>query len=135
MSLGLEKLEIFSSWQNNIYNASGCIVDYKNSKVESFYKGFIFFYVVIVIMLCIRSLHFFLKNLGDADDAQCDDCIIILVLLLLGFFFSSALVEVSNRYAQVVYPVFVVLASLSLGISKKMHSRSVKTRSRNSKSQ
>lgn len=135
ISLGLEKLETFSSWQNNIYNASGCIVGYGNSKVESFYKGFIFFYVVIVITLCIRNLYFFLKNFGDTDNARCDDRIIILVLLLLGFFFSSALVEVANRYAQVMYPVFVVLASLSLGISKKVHSRSAKTRNRNSKSQ
>ena len=130
ISLGLEKLKVFSSWQNNIYNASGCVVDYGNSKIETFYKGFVFFYIVAVIILCIRSLCLFLKNLGDTGGTRCDDRIIILVLLLLGFFFSSALVEVSNRYAQVIYPVFVVLASLSLGMGKKVHSRSAKTRSR-----
>lgn len=107
LSLILRKMLVFSGHQVNIYNADS-ISGYNKSKLSTFYRNYTLIYVIaiftIITVLSIKLYSLVNKSKTSAIDAP----LILLLLSILGLVSSSLLVEVSIRYAQVIYPCFIL---------------------------
>lgn len=107
------KLYKFSSNQNILTNMDTSVVGYSNSRVSKLFDLYIlvftsFIFAASTYYLYIQSrinLYYFKKF---------NPIILFVSLILLGFFFSSMFVEVANRYAQIMYPLFIITTALFL---------------------
>lgn len=114
ISLFIRKLYVFSSNQGNIYNATGSIINYSDSRAEKTLNIYITLFLIALFSLSARFLYYSARLVLSGE--RVEPMVLFMALLLLGFFLSITLVETSERYAQIMYPVFIVLATLSLGM-------------------
>ncbi|MDR1196803.1 MAG: hypothetical protein LBL08_00815 [Candidatus Nomurabacteria bacterium] len=118
LSLFVSKLYRFSSEQNNMYNANQSFQDYKDSKVANL----IGLYISLFITLLFAAAAIFLlkqaKNVV-AGRKLISPVVILIAVVLLGFFLSDMFVEAARRYAQIMYPLFIILAVLFVDSIKR----------------
>ena len=118
LELLLEKLAHFSGSQNFLYNANGSIVGYQDSTTAHLVNVYLLFYLFFLFAACARFLFLHARHTAKRLRAEFvssgDFFIVFITILMLGFFLSDMLVETSNRYAQIMYPLFIVVAALSL---------------------
>ncbi len=106
-SLKVNKLSLFAGNQNWLYDAEASIVGYQGSAVSIFFSVYILTYILIIFTITAVYLYRLAKSVDFSRKS--DPIIIFIVLLILGFFFSNMFVEAEIRYAQVMYPVFIVV--------------------------
>lgn len=113
LDLFVNKLYVFSSDQNIMYNADSSINGYQESRLAKILDNYILIFCAFLYTACalllIRSakdsLH---KNASPGVQTQ---ALFFICVLMLGFFLSDAFVEAAHRYAQIVYPLFIALAT------------------------
>lgn len=123
-NLFVRKLHVLSSGQSDVYNANDSIGGYKNSRTFRIMTAYTVMFVLVLFALASRYLYN--AALQSFSGKKIDASIVFASLLLLGFFFSIVLVETSPRYAQVLYPLFIMLAALSVGVGYAKKSKSKK---------
>lgn len=113
-SLGLfvRKLYRLSSEQVHIYNADHSLTDYENSKLAKLIHNYTVLYMVVIFSLTAKYLYCCALRIRSTYNII-NPSILYSSLLLLGLFTSIILVETSFRYAQVLYPLFILFATLS----------------------
>ena len=112
LDLFANKLYEFSNRQDDMYNANATLIGYKGSRTA---QAFTLYLQVFCAILYIASALMMLRcakrmaiNSGGAK--RNDQIVLFLTILLLGFFLSHAFVEAAHRYAQIMYPLFMVLS-------------------------
>ncbi|MBU1119818.1 hypothetical protein KKA50_01300, partial [Patescibacteria group bacterium] len=108
-----KKLSYFSSRQSNLTNINTSLVGYPNSKVS---KLFDLYFLIFTMTLFTASAYFLYIQAKTAFSRKkrFNPIIILISLIMLGFFFSSIFFEVANRYAQILYPLFILTAAISI---------------------
>ncbi|HSX15561.1 MAG TPA: glycosyltransferase family 39 protein [Candidatus Saccharimonadales bacterium] len=120
LSLFVRKLNEFSTTQNFMYNANDSIVNYTQSKIAKLYNVYILLFIYGLFAVCALYLY------GQAQRAVrglglTNPIILLVALTMLGFFLSDMFVEAASRYAQIMYPLFIVVAALF--VQQKSESR------------
>lgn len=112
------KLYKFASNQNSVNNIKTSIVGYKDSTLAELFNLYI---LVFTTSLFATSAYYLYTQAKAAlsNSKQFKPIILFVSLVIIGFFFSSMLVEVSNRYAQIMYPLFIIAGSLLIDIRKE----------------
>jgi len=111
-----DKLRVFTSTQNYMYNARDSIIDFNGSQTSRLISTSILAYVITISLLTIYALAKLIKD--TFLTRKITPITIFILLLMLGFFFSSMFVEAAHRYAQIMYPYFIIFAVLSLSSSR-----------------
>jgi hypothetical protein len=104
-SLSLRKLGVLASNQTNIYNADQSIIGYGNSRAKIIMNVYIELFIIYIYSMSTFSFYFLSIRSKIYMERY---SILLLALLFLGFFFSHIFVEVSWRYSQVIYPIFII---------------------------
>lgn len=115
-SLFVRKLYVFSSNQSNVYNANLSINKYATSKFGKLMSIYTVLFLLVLFILSSRFLYMSAKT--AITNRELDPIILYISLLLIGFFVSGMLVETSERYAQITYPMFIITAVLAFGLIK-----------------
>lgn len=117
LSLLGRKLYKFSSGQYDTYNANQSLSYYANSRTAKIINIYINLFIAALFLLSAKFLYYSAKNVASKKEIV--PITLFASILMLGFFFSSVLIEAAPRYAWVMYPIFVLFATLSLGLSRK----------------
>lgn len=110
----IKKLHTFSADQTNLYNADQSISGYKNSLLAKAMYVYINLYIFILYILC--SLFYYYNLRKYSKDYHNSPIVIFITLILVGLFYSSVIFEVSHRYSQIIYPMLVLVSSISIGL-------------------
>jgi hypothetical protein len=110
--LFVKKLYVFSATQHGIFDATKSIIGFKESLLSTAFKIYILIYITSLYFACAKYLYKVATQIHRKTFFD-DENTLYTSILLLGLFFSSMLVEVSLRYAQVLYPAFIIFAALS----------------------
>ena len=112
------KLYRFASNQGSINNIKTSIVGYRDSSLAKLFNLYI---LVFTASLFATSAYYLYTQARAAlsNSKQFKPIILFVSLIILGFFSSSMLVEVSNRYAQIMYPLFIIVGSLLIESRKE----------------
>ncbi len=112
ISLMFRKLSLFAGNQNWLYDAEASIVGYQGSIISKFISVYILAFVFIIFT--IAGIYLYRIAVSVKFKRETDPIVIFIVILMLGFFFSSMFVEAQIRYAQVMYPMFVVVGAVGV---------------------
>lgn len=116
VSLMIRKLALFAGNQSAVYDAEASIVGYQDSPIALAFSIYIRLFIFFVFIAVIRYLY--LSMIVVVKGGKMNSLIIFITLALIGLFLSSMLVEVQLRYAQVMYPLFMVLMVIGFDLSK-----------------
>ena len=116
LELFTQKLYIFSSDQDNVYNADTSIVGYRESSAWKLFHTYTPTYFIFILSFVLIFFYGALRQATRRPAA----IYLFLSLLIIGIFFSTALVETSARYAQVIYPIFTILACAGIGLVTRL---------------
>ncbi|MDR1196800.1 MAG: hypothetical protein LBL08_00800 [Candidatus Nomurabacteria bacterium] len=125
LSLFVRKLYSFSGGQTGgaMRNANQGFPNYKNSKVSELIN--IYIQIFITLLFVMTAIFLFKQAQKIISNKQLiHPVILLLATAMLGFFLSDALVESNSRYAQVLYPLFIILATLFINDLKSHKNRS-----------
>lgn len=111
-NLFIRKTHVFSSNQSNVYDADLSIVGYADSTIKKIFDTYITLFIVTVFALSI--LFFYNQTRRVVVDKKIKADTILLALIIIGFFVSIIAIETAERYAQIMYPIFIVVAALQL---------------------
>lgn len=112
LKLMTRKLYVFSSNQDNIYNVDTSVIGYEGSNMKKVFMFYLKTYLLFTLSISILYLVSLYKQRISNNHSLYT---LLITLAFLGLFISTALVETSERYAQVVYPIIVILATLGIG--------------------
>lgn len=112
LNLVVRKFYRFSSDQSVIYNANDSMIGYPTSRTAKLIHIYTVSYLLLLLCLSTRFLYTSIRHV--LIRGYISPAVIFSALLMIGFFLSSVLVETSSRYAQIIYPVFMLFATLSL---------------------
>lgn len=109
ISLMMRKLSLFAGSQASVYDAEASVIGYDGSIVDLALGLYILFYIFFMYFITIRNLYYLAST--SLTNNKINSIIIFVTLILIGLFLSDAFVESQLRYAQVVYPCFIFIAS------------------------
>lgn len=112
LDLAIRKLYIFSSNQDNIYNADTSVEGYQGSTIRRLFMIYLKIYLVFLLTLStayLISIYKYKKINIERASAT------LIALVFIGLSLSTILVETSERYAQVIYPLLAILSTLGVG--------------------
>lgn len=112
VSLMFRKLSLFAGSQGSVYDAEASIIGYQDSMIELIFSFYIIFYIYFIFASSIRCLWLSSKSVINGN--KINSIVIFVTILMIGLFLSDAFVEAQLRYAQVMYPLFIILATLGL---------------------
>lgn len=120
MDLFIRKLNIFSGSQGGFYNTNMTITSDIESRVVKIINTYTPIFLLITFYLTARLLY--LSSKTYLSKKEVSPVVVFIALILVGFFISSIFVETSPRYALIMYPLFIVLTTLSFNTphSKKL---------------
>lgn len=122
-NLLVRKLYIFSSNQSNVYNPNLSIDNYAHSTAQKLFNVYL---TLFLIGLFFLSFWFFYQTARETlTNNAASPALLFIALSIVGLFLSAMLVEVSERYAQTMYPLFIIAAVLGLGVWKNKPSKKV----------
>jgi hypothetical protein len=84
---------------------------YYKSTVSKLVDFYTLTFIIVIGILCVRFMYLSAKSVLSGKKNY--PIIIFMTLLMNGFFFSAMFFEVSLRYAQIMYPLFICFALLS----------------------
>lgn len=115
VKLIIKKYWHFAGNQNWLYDAEASIIGFSGSKFELVFGLYLLFYI---FCLFIFSAYYLVNSLRSKINNQ---IIVYILILIIGLFLSSALVEVQIRYAQVLYPLFLIILLSGINYYIKDH--------------
>jgi len=111
ISLMIKKLSVFAGGQISVSDIEASVIGYEGSATAMIFSLYILVYIFIIFIAGARYVYLSLKD--ATSGAEIKPIIIFVILLALGFFFSDMFVESKERYAQIMYPLFIILAAIS----------------------
>lgn len=113
------KTYAYASNQSIVYNADQSVVGYLGSRTSKIFNVYTILFIIVLFYLSARFLLLYAR-VELLKNTNLDLSIILLSLVVLGFTVSTLGVESAPRYAQILYPVFVIFATLSIKISGRL---------------
>lgn len=111
LNLFIRKLYVLSSGQYPPYNTPQSIEGYTRSKTEKLLGIYGALFAPLLYGLSALFLYNSAKQI--LKRRKVTPVLVFASILVLGFFSSIVIVETSSRYSQVLYPMFILFASLA----------------------
>lgn len=122
LNLFIRKLYVFSSDQGSTYNANDSLGNYANSKTQKIMNVYIT--IFIIVLFCLSSWYLYYAAKTIRSTGTISPTVLFVALLVLGFSLSDMFVEAAERYAQIMYPLFILTSVLSLETFKRRPGKS-----------
>ncbi len=113
VDLLVDKFFVFITNQGKMYNANNSLLGYRESATATFINACIALYAILLFSASALFLYYEARRVARPSSRGVPFAL-LMVIVVLGLSFSALFVEAAARYAQVLYPMFIVFSALAL---------------------